>query len=125
MARAQATLREEAMTMAYDEELAERIRAEIGGEPGFSERKMFGGIAFMVNGNMVCGVVREELMVRVGAPNYEEALARPHAKPMEFTGRPMKGMVFVSPAAFKTEDGLRSWIEAGLGYARTLPPKSQ
>jgi TfoX/Sxy family transcriptional regulator of competence genes len=109
--------------VAYDEKLAERIRAVLADEPAVSERKMFGGIAFMLNGNMVCGVVRDELMVRVGAPGYEEALARPHARPMDFTGRPMKGMVFVAKAGFTADDDLRSWIDLGLGYASSLPTK--
>jgi TfoX/Sxy family transcriptional regulator of competence genes len=110
--------------MAYNEALADRIRERLRNHSGITERKMFGGIAFMVNGNMVCGIVRDELMVRVGAANHDEALGRPHARPMDFTGRPMKGMVFVAPAGFSGEDDLRSWIELGLNYAASLPPRA-
>jgi TfoX/Sxy family transcriptional regulator of competence genes len=110
--------------VAYDEQLAERIRDVIGDQPGISERKMFGGIAFMLNGNMACGIVKDELMVRVGSANHEEALARPHARPMDFTNRPMKGMVFVGKPGFASDDDLRSWIDLGLGYAGSLPPKT-
>jgi TfoX/Sxy family transcriptional regulator of competence genes len=110
--------------VAYDETLALRIRAVLGNQPGISERKMFGGIAFMLNGNMACGIVKDELMVHVGAANHEEALARPHARPMDFTNRPMKGMVYVGKPGFASDDDLKSWIGLGLNYAGSLPPKS-
>jgi TfoX/Sxy family transcriptional regulator of competence genes len=110
--------------VAYDEELAGRVRAMLEGQAGLSERKMFGGIAFMLNGNMVCGVVKDDLMVRVGAANHEEALARPHARPMDFTNRPMKGMVFVGPTGVDSDQHLKSWVDLGLGYAASLPPKA-
>jgi TfoX/Sxy family transcriptional regulator of competence genes len=95
----------------------------VGDNPGISEKKMFGGIAFMLNGNMACGIVKDQLMVRVGPAKHEEALARPHARPMDFTGRAMKGMVYVAPAGFDTEAGLRSWVELGLSHSGSLPPK--
>lgn len=109
--------------MAYDETLAGRVRAALAGEPGYSERKMFGGLCFMLHGHMTCGVVKDELMVRVGPDAYAEALALPHAREMDFTGRPMKGMLYVAPAGLATEPALRQWVERGALHARSLPPK--
>jgi TfoX/Sxy family transcriptional regulator of competence genes len=111
--------------MAYNEKLAERIRTIAGDGPGFTERKMFGGIAFMLNGNMFCGVTRDDLMVRVGPERFEEALSAMGARPMDFTGRPMKGMVFVGPEGYATDDQLRGWVEQTLDYARSLPEKKK
>ncbi len=108
--------------MAYDEALAERVR-RILAKDGVTEKKMFGGVCFLLGGNMVCGITREDLMVRVGAEAHEDALARPHARPMEFTGRPMKGMVFVDSGGYGSEDGLREWVGLGMSFARTLPVK--
>ena len=110
--------------MAYDEALAERIRAMLS-KDGVKEKKMFGGVCFLLGGNMVCGITREDLMVRVGAVAYEDALARPHARPMEFTGRPMKGMVFVGAGGYGSDTGLREWVERGMAFARTLPVKGE
>jgi TfoX/Sxy family transcriptional regulator of competence genes len=109
--------------MAYDEKLAERIRRALAGREGLSERKMFGGIAFMLNGNMCCGLTSDALMVRVGADRFAAALAEPHARPMDFTGRPMKGMVYVDPAGYATDAGLAAWIGRGVEFAASLPPK--
>jgi TfoX/Sxy family transcriptional regulator of competence genes len=109
--------------MAFDEPLAARIRAWLAGAPGLSERKMFGGIAFMVNGNMCAGVIREDLMARVGAPYYDAALQRPGARLMDFAGRPMKGMVYVGPEAVATEEDLASWLQPCLDFALSLQPK--
>jgi TfoX/Sxy family transcriptional regulator of competence genes len=107
--------------MAYNEQLADRIRTIVGNGPGLSERKMFGGIAFMLNGNMFCGITRDDLMVRVGTDRFEEALSQPGARPMDFTGRPAKGMAFVGPDGYATGEQLRGWVEQSLEYARTLP----
>ena len=109
--------------MAYDEELAERIRRALAGRQGVSEKKMFGGIAFILRGNMCCGIVGDELMVRVGPGRFQEALAEPHARPMDFTGRPMRGMVYVTPEGCRTDEALKRWVEQGLNFAATLPPK--
>ena len=109
--------------MAYDEELAERIRRALAGRQGVSEKKMFGGIAFMLRGNMCCGIVGDELMVRVGPGRFQEALAEPHARPMDFTGRPMRGMVYVTPEGCRTDKALKRWVEQGLNFAATLPAK--
>jgi TfoX/Sxy family transcriptional regulator of competence genes len=109
--------------MAYDENLAARIRALLDSDPSVTERKMFGGIAFMINGNMCCGVAGEDLMLRVGAAEYEAALARPNARPMDFTGRPMKGMVFVGAAGTRTAKSLETWVARAFAFASSLPPK--
>ena len=108
--------------MAYDERLADRVRDVLEGDPGVSERKMFGGIAFMIDGHMACGIAGEELMLRLGPEGAEAALRRPGVRPMDFTGRPMKGMVFVAPQGLRGT-ALRRWVEAAAGFARTLPPK--
>ena len=109
--------------MAYDEELAERIRRALAGRKGLSEKKMFGGIAFMLRGNMACGIVRDQLMVRVGPERYDDALARPHARPMDFTGRPMKGMVYVGPEGLRSDADLAGWLRRGVEFAASFPPK--
>ncbi|MCH7488478.1 MAG: TfoX/Sxy family protein [Chloroflexi bacterium] len=109
--------------MAYDEELAERIRAALADRTDVSERKMFGGLTFMLRGNMCCGVEKENLMVRVGPDAYDEALAQPGARLMDFTGRPMKGMVFVGPEGYESDDGLAAWVERGVAFALSLPAK--
>jgi TfoX/Sxy family transcriptional regulator of competence genes len=108
--------------MAYDEALAERVRAAFAGEDGITERKMFGGLAFMLHGNMACGIVKDELMLRLGPEGAERALDEPHVRQMDFTGRPMTGMVFVGPGGLGG-DALRRWVGEAASYARALPPK--
>jgi hypothetical protein len=109
--------------MAYDETLAERVRAALKGQRGLSEKKMFGGLAFMLSRHMACGLVKDELMVRVGPEGYSAALEQPHARTMDFTGRVSKGMVFVAPAGLRADDDLRAWVQRGVSFVRTLPPK--
>ena len=109
--------------MAYDEVLAERIRSVLGGRPDVSERKMFGGIAFMVADRMAVGVIDDDLMVRVGPDAHDEALAQPHTRPMDFTGRPPRGMVYVAPAGITTDSDLARWVQAGAEYAESQPKK--
>ncbi len=109
--------------MAYDEGLAQRIREALGELPGLVEKKMFGGIGFMVQGNMACGVNKDDLIVRVGPERYEEALARAHTRPFDMTGRPMKGWVMVSADGYESADALKSWVQQGVQFALTLPPK--
>ena len=109
--------------MAYDEQLAQRVRRALAGRPGISERKMFGGIAFMLNGNMCAGVIRDQLMLRVGPAHFEDALAQPHARPMDFTGRAMKGMVYVGREGLRSDAGLAGWLRRGVEFAATLPAK--
>lgn len=84
---------------------------------------MFGGLAFMVNGHMCCGIVGENLVVRVGAEAYERALSQPHARAMDFTGRPMKGFVYVGPSGYRTAADLRKWVRKGLRFVSSLPAK--
>jgi TfoX/Sxy family transcriptional regulator of competence genes len=108
--------------VAYDEELADRVRALLADEEGLTERKMFGGLAFMVNGNMACGIVRDELMLRLGAEGADAALDRHHVRPMDFTGRPMTGMVYVERGGLD-DSGLRRWVSQATDFARSLPPK--
>jgi len=109
--------------MAYDEKLADRIRARISDRPRVDEREMFGGIAFMINGNMAVGVSGHELMVRVGKDAHEEALSRAGARTFDMGARPMMGWINVSPEGFTTEEELASWVDEGVGFAESLPPK--
>ncbi len=109
--------------MAYDEGLAQRLREHLDDTPVVIEKKMFGGVAFLVNGNMSVGVVKDSLMVRSDPSRDAELLGRPHARPMDFTGRPMKGWVFVAPAGYAEDGDLASWVAEGVGYARSLPAK--
>ena len=109
--------------MAVNEALVARIRSALANEPNVTEKKMFGGVAFMVGGNMCCGVNTDDLMLRVGADGHNAALRRPHARPMDFTGRPMKSMVFVGAAGTERDADLRGWIDTALDFVRTLPPK--
>jgi TfoX/Sxy family transcriptional regulator of competence genes len=110
--------------MAYDEALAERVRVALGPRPDVSEKKMFGGLAFLVDGKMGVGIVGDELMVKVGADEHDAALARPHTRPMDFTGRPMRGMVFVEPAGLRGKLALARWVEWGarVGKAAAARP---
>ena len=110
--------------MAYDEILADRIRRTLDSRPDYSEKKMFGGLCFMLGGHMCCGVNGTELMVRVGPDAYQDALAQPHARLMDFTGRPLKGMVFVDEAGIASDDGLAEWVGRGVAFAGSLPPKT-
>jgi TfoX/Sxy family transcriptional regulator of competence genes len=109
--------------MAYDEDLAERVRDVISVRDRVTERKMFGGIAFLVAGNMACGVLGDELIVRLGDTDGEKALAEDGVRPFDFTGKPMKRIVYVSPDRTSDEAGLAEWVEAGADYAASLPPK--
>jgi TfoX/Sxy family transcriptional regulator of competence genes len=109
--------------MAYDEQLAQRIRAALAPAEAVDERKMFGGIAFLQRGHMVCGVVGDTLMLRLGAERADAALDEPHTRAMDFTGRPMRGMVYVDPPGFQTDEALAAWVGRALEHAATLPPK--
>jgi TfoX/Sxy family transcriptional regulator of competence genes len=109
--------------MAYDEKLAGRVRKVLARRRGIAEKKMFGGLSFLVNGHMSCGIVNDELMVRVGPDGCEAALSRAHVRPMDFTGRPMKGLVYVGGKGISTERQLRSWIDRGVPFARSQPAR--
>jgi|SRR5215211_2220407 len=109
--------------MAYDEHLADRVRDALGDRKGLSERKMFGGIGFMIDGNMAVGVIEDDLIVRLGPEDAEKALEEHDVRPFDFTGRPMRGWIFVGSGATTSEEGLASWVDAGADHAATLPPK--
>jgi hypothetical protein len=108
--------------MAVDQDLVERMRAVLAGTGTVREVKMFGGMCFMLNGNMVAGASKQGLLVRVGKDRHGEALARPGAKPMEMKGRPMEGYVFVDPPP-RGAQALRDWLDLAVGFVNTLPPK--
>lgn len=109
--------------MAYDEGLAQRVREIFQETPGVEEKRMFGGLAFMVRGHMCVGVLKDVLMARVGAESYAEALRRPAAREMSFTGKSLKGFVFVDPPGIAEDEDLRSWVEASGLFVASLPAK--
>lgn len=109
--------------MAYDEGVAQRLREVFASRSDVIEKKMFGGIAFMISGNMCCGVVGEEIMARVGPEQYAEALLEPHAREMDFTGKPMKGFVYVGAQGFTSDEDLEDWVARCEHFVNTLPPK--
>jgi TfoX/Sxy family transcriptional regulator of competence genes len=109
--------------VAYDQQLADRIMLELGEVGGLTTRKMFGGFAVMLNGNMLCGVMGDDLMVRVGADRGDALLEEPDAHPMDFTGRTMKGMLTVDGSSVADEDRLRFWLDRGIDFVGALPAK--
>jgi hypothetical protein len=109
--------------MAYDKDLANRIREQLAGEDAVTEKEMFGGVAFLLGGNMAVGVTREDLMVRVGKDESDEALSRPHTKVFDMTGRPMRNWILVEPAGVDGDAELGAWVARGVAFARSLPPK--
>jgi len=111
--------------MAYSENLAARVRKLLDPLKEFEEMKMFGGICFLFNGNMACGILNNELIVRVGPKLYEEMLARPHARKFDITGRPMKGWVMIAAEGLASDKELHSWVHRGKEFAGSLPPKKQ
>lgn len=110
--------------MAYDETLAQRVREVVGDGRGVTERKMFGGLAFMLRGNMFVGILGRSLMARVGPQNYERVLASPGVRKMDFTGRPMRGYVFVDEQALKSAAELKHWVGLCADFAAGLPAKA-
>lgn len=113
--------------MAYDETLGGRVRRLLAEEPGIVERKMFGGLCFTVSGRMCCGVLGRDLVLRLSPERGEAALRRPHTRPMDFTGRPMRGFLYVAPAGTRDGRALRKWVAEGVEFARTIaaagPPR--
>ena len=109
--------------MAYDEGLATRLRDLIGDETGLAEKKMFGGLAMLLHGNMAVGVHGESLIVRTDPAQQADLLVEPGARVFDLTGRPMKGWLLVDPAGIAEYDDLRRWTDRGVTYARSLPPK--
>jgi TfoX/Sxy family transcriptional regulator of competence genes len=110
--------------MSYEEQLATRVRHALAGQRDVAEKRMFGGVCFMVNGAMCCGVLQADLIVRVGAARYAEAMARPHTRPFDFSGRPAKGMVYVSPEGIRSDASLAVWIQLALAVRREAQPKT-
>jgi TfoX/Sxy family transcriptional regulator of competence genes len=109
--------------MAYDTSLASRVRDVLGDNPEVREREMFGGIAFLLSGNMAVGVSKDELMVRVDPDEYEDVLAQPGVRAFDMTGRPMRGWILVAPEATAEQGDLLRWVGSGVDFAATLPPK--
>lgn len=109
--------------MPYDETLARRVRALTRGRKDVVEKMMFGGIAFMCKGRMACGIVQDELMVRVGPERHDELLSRSHVRPMDFTGRPMRGFLYVTPAGIEQDFELQRWVELAFEIASSSPAK--
>lgn len=110
--------------MAFDEKLAERVRKALARRLDVEERRMFGGLAFLVRGHMCCGVEGDRLMVRVGPEAYERCLALPHVREMDFTGRPLRGFVYVDPPGLAPQAKLNSWVARGVAFAASAPAKA-
>jgi TfoX/Sxy family transcriptional regulator of competence genes len=108
----------------YDENLAARVRRVLAKRTDVVEKKMFGGLCFMVGGAMCCGLTKTDFLVRVGPDRYDDALAQPHARPMDFTGRPLAGMVYVAPEGIRSAAALAKWIVCGVSFVSSLPPRA-
>ncbi len=109
--------------MAFDESLAARIRDALARKKNIEEKKMFGGIGFLLNGNMLVGVWKNSLIVRVGTDGYEDALLEPHVKEFDITGKPMKGWVLVEPEGVEDDEQLKNWIQQSVQFVGKLPAK--
>jgi hypothetical protein len=109
--------------MAYDEKLAFRMRNLLLQTPGFVEKKMFGGVGFMIQGNMACGVHGDKVIVRLNPDGYEEALAKPFIAPFDLTGKPMRGWITVAPNGVEDDKDLGDWVQRGVSFAQSLPEK--
>jgi TfoX/Sxy family transcriptional regulator of competence genes len=109
--------------MAYDQILAQRIRAALPGIPGIIEKKMFGGIAFMIDGNMACAISKDNLMLRISRDDIDAALAQPYVRISDMGGRPMKGWLLIEPAGLQSDDSLKRWIEQAVAFVQSLPAK--
>jgi TfoX/Sxy family transcriptional regulator of competence genes len=109
--------------MPYDEKLAQKVRRQFKRTRGIVEKKMFGGLAFMLHGKMCCGVLKDKLVVRIGPENYRKVLSWSHVRPMDFTGRPLAGFVYVDHLGYSTTAALRKWITQATKFILSLPPK--
>lgn len=109
--------------MAFDETVADRVRTALARRRGLAEKKMFGGLAFLVHGNMACGVIGDDLVLRVGADGADRLLRSQHVRPMDFTGRPLTGYVYVAPGGYRRAADLRRLVDQAVTFARTLPKK--
>lgn len=111
--------------MAYDEKLAERVREVLGKSKAVTEKKMFGGLCFLYNGNMMGGVLKNDLIVKYDKAEHEKILAQKHVRPFDFSGRPMAGIAYVAPAGLKTKRDLAKWVEMSKAHAASLPKKKK
>ena len=111
--------------MSYDESIAQRVRAVLANRADVIERKMFGGLTFLVGGNMCCGVLGSDLVVRVGPENYRAILGQPHAREMDFTGRALKGLVYIDRRGINSDQDLRTWVDRGIEFTASLPAKQR
>lgn len=111
--------------MAYDERLPIGVRRVLADRRNIEEKAMFGGLAFMAHGHMCCGLVQAQLMVRVDPQAYDRLLQEPHVQPMDFTGRPLRGFLYVEPAGIASTPALRKWIGRALAFAERLPPRAE
>ncbi|MCV6590630.1 MAG: TfoX/Sxy family protein [Marinobacterium sp.] len=109
--------------MSYNEQLAQRLRTRLASDEGVSEKKMFGGLGFLLHGNMCCGVINDNLVARIGPDQYPDALKVRHARIMDFTGKPLKGFVYVEPPGIEDEDDLDTWVARCRHFVTGLPPK--
>ena len=110
--------------MAYNIELASRIRTALAHREAVVEKKMFGGLTFMVAGKMAVGVQKDDLMLRVSVEEFERALAKPYVRPMDFTGRPMVGFLYIAPGGCEADADLKAWVDMAVAYAHSLPAKA-
>jgi hypothetical protein len=117
------SVKKELKIMAYDEGLAERLRNLLQNQPDVEEKKMFGGLCFLVGKHMCCGIVGDKLMARVGPDNYNAYLSRKHVHEMNFTGKSMKGMVYVEHDGIAEDGDLLFWVDMCLAFVKGLPPK--
>jgi len=111
--------------MAYSEELAARVREVLARRKGVAEKKMFGGLTFLLRGHMCCGIVKDELVLRVGPAQGEKALKQPYTRECDFTGRPLQGMVMVSPGGYQTDHDLWQWVQQAADFVSSLPAKNK
>jgi TfoX/Sxy family transcriptional regulator of competence genes len=111
--------------MAYDENLAQRVREILRGSKGVTEKKMFGGLCFLLNGNMMGGVLKEDLIVKFDKADHEKVIAQKHVRPFDFSGRPMAGIVYVGPGGLRTRKDLAKWVEMGRVHAGNKPKKKK
>lgn len=111
--------------MAYDEGLARRLRDLLASQPELSERRMFGGVCFMLAGRMCCGVIGTNLVVRIGGEAYDAAAREPHVRPMDFTGRPLRGFLYVAPPGCRTDRALSRWLDRAVELVNALPVRTQ
>ncbi len=109
--------------MPYDEHLEERLDRILSRQAGVATKKMFGGLCYLLDGNMMCGIVGETLMLRLGEEGAAAALGEEHARPMDFTGRPMKTMVYIDPEGIESDADLEGWVTRAIGFAKSLPAK--